>query len=140
MDAVADLKVDVAGRAFGVNGLVGVELGGDGGEDALPAGLGIHRGSLGNGEAVRLRWIHKYINNISKFRKQDFRDDRGRERYRDMTDEIRAVAKLRSDKLDRSHASIFAGHFRRQERRQEQQTYNEVGPVGIKARLRVAAV
>jgi len=38
MDAVADLEVDVAGRAFGVDGLVGVELGGDGGENALPAG------------------------------------------------------------------------------------------------------
>ncbi|MNV88547.1 hypothetical protein D3C71_1827630 [compost metagenome] len=53
MDAVADLEVDVAGCALGVDGLVGVELGGDGGEDALPAGLVVHRGSLGADEAVR---------------------------------------------------------------------------------------
>ena len=37
VDAVADLEVDVAGRAFGIDALIGVELGGDGREDALPA-------------------------------------------------------------------------------------------------------
>ena len=47
VDAVADLEVDVPGRAFGVDGLVGVELGGDGGKDALPAGLWVHGVLLG---------------------------------------------------------------------------------------------
>jgi len=39
VDAVADLEVDVPRRAFGVNAFVGVELGGDGGKNALPAGV-----------------------------------------------------------------------------------------------------
>ena len=39
VDAVADLEVDVAGRAFGINAFIGVELGSDGGENAGPAGI-----------------------------------------------------------------------------------------------------
>lgn len=39
VDAVADLEVDMTGRALCIDALVGVELGGDGGEDALPAGI-----------------------------------------------------------------------------------------------------
>src|SRR5439155_7294276 len=40
VDAVADLEVDVARGALGIDRLIGVELGGDGGKDALPTGLG----------------------------------------------------------------------------------------------------
>ena len=39
MDAVAYLKVDVARGGPRINALVGVEFGGNGGEDALPAGI-----------------------------------------------------------------------------------------------------
>ena len=39
MDAIADLEVDVPCRAFGVDALIGMELGGDRGVDALPAGI-----------------------------------------------------------------------------------------------------
>ncbi|MNR34056.1 hypothetical protein D3C85_1517960 [compost metagenome] len=55
MDAIADLEFDVTARALGIDPLVGVELGGDSGEDAGPAGIGGvarigrigHRGLLG---------------------------------------------------------------------------------------------
>ncbi|MNT45314.1 hypothetical protein D3C72_1818920 [compost metagenome] len=40
MDAVADLEVDVLRGAFGIDPFVGVELGGDGGKNAGPAGMG----------------------------------------------------------------------------------------------------
>jgi hypothetical protein len=53
VDAVADLEVDVPGRAFGVDALVGVELGGDGGEDALPAGRAHGWNSCG--------WVKRWI-------------------------------------------------------------------------------
>jgi hypothetical protein len=52
VDAIADLEIDVAGRALGINALVGVELGGNGGEDALPAGIA-HGDSRMKGNEVR---------------------------------------------------------------------------------------
>ena len=39
MNAIANLEVDVLGRALRVNAFVSMELGGDGGKNALPAGI-----------------------------------------------------------------------------------------------------
>jgi hypothetical protein len=47
MDAIANLEVNVFGGAFGINAFVSVELGGDGGKNALPARIG-HVGLLKN--------------------------------------------------------------------------------------------
>jgi hypothetical protein len=67
VDAVADLEVDVPGRAFGVDALVGVELGGDGGKDALPAGRCSWMELLWVGETVDRRSLLNILAEYLKY-------------------------------------------------------------------------
>jgi hypothetical protein len=62
----------VAGRAFGIDALVGVELGGDGGEDALPAWIA--HACAPDIDVDRPVEVVKYINEIFKISVRYFRE------------------------------------------------------------------